>query len=1102
MTKKVKKKARSGHTEKRVSILSQKTETFAQQSIPSTDDGLSVIKERKVCSHLDKGIDLAKFSARIRSIEHIRCEDCREGVVDRRASKGRGKQVKKKGGGSVDKKPESKAIWVCLECGHLSCGGIGFPTTPQTHAVRHARQTRHPLAIQFENLQLRWCFPCNTLIPVEKLEESGEQKDPLSDIVKLIKGRSFQGASVDVENVYFGSGSVISEVKSENAASSLDGKSGYVVRGLVNLGNTCFFNSIMQNLLAMERLRNHFLELDESVGPLTVSLKKLFIETSPEAGLRNVINPKSFFGFVCAQASQFRGYQQHDSHELLRCLLDGLCTEELSARKQTTSVENGISSNLGPTFVDGIFGGQLSSTVSCLECGHSSTVFEPFLDLSLPVPTKKPPSKRAQPISRAKKPKPPPKRSGRIRPKLNRDADSVASESVSVPSAGGSSSCQVESTVPVKEKVGDALVDSTVFESVGPSTVADKKSSVSSNLSTAEEFEKNTFVKNVMDKTQASVDNLEWLDYLEPNPVSNDDDTDSKPNDIAVIYDLGKKYGVQNDALLQDGIESSRQIHSVCIVETAGSLNNLTWLDYLEPDTLSDDPVLASKVNDALVVQDSGGKDGLGNSFENDLPLQVQDSEVLLLPYKEETSTSGEVLREGEVSSSAVGCEPDALDFDGFGDLFNEPEIAAGPDVKPLSSESNFPANEIAETGFLVGNSSESDPDEVDNSDSPVSVESCLAYFMKPELLSNEHAWHCENCSKVLREQRMKSRKKRQKATSKIQVSGVEDSIQRAPSSATKDCLCSNEVKNLTIGDNRKDVVGTFHESFVSDNGKTDDNQNYKDETNQKKELILAISQSKDGNGEMNNSLAVLSQSSSCYRTCSQASVSGEASDSCSVKEPTCGGCDTDEVQQRKSQLLPGVSDSEGSDSQEIHSESMMVKRDASKRILINKAPPILTIHLKRFSQDARGRLSKLNGHVGFRDTIDLRPYMDPRCTEMDEYKFCLVGVVEHLGTMRGGHYVAYVRGVKGNGKAEKENGDFVWYHASDANVREASLEEVLRFANMSSLEVQVNDLFYNGMTIISFGRLRINNEVFRFRTTLLRKRSLHYSILKNSPGM
>lgn len=39
---------------------------------------------------------------------------------------------------------------------------------------------------------------------------------------------------------------------------------------------------------------------------------------------------------------------------------------------------------------------------------------------------------------------------------------------------------------------------------------------------------------------------------------------------------------------------------------------------------------------------------------------------------------------------------------------------------------------------------------------------------------------------------------------------------------------------------------------------------------------------------------------------------------------------------------------------------------------------------------------------------------------------------------MRGGHYVAYVR-------ATKDSGDTVWYHVSDAYVREASLDEVLR---------------------------------------------------------
>lgn len=41
---------------------------------------------------------------------------------------------------------------------------------------------------------------------------------------------------------------------------------------------------------------------------------------------------------------------------------------------------------------------------------------------------------------------------------------------------------------------------------------------------------------------------------------------------------------------------------------------------------------------------------------------------------------------------------------------------------------------------------------------------------------------------------------------------------------------------------------------------------------------------------------------------------------------------------------------------------------------------------------------------------------------------------------MRGGHYVAYV---KGGAKGNTDNCS--WYHASDAYVREVSLEEVLK---------------------------------------------------------
>ena len=72
--------------------------------------------------------------------------------------------------------------------------------------------------------------------------------------------------------------------------------------------------------------------------------------------------------------------------------------------------------------------------------------------------------------------------------------------------------------------------------------------------------------------------------------------------------------------------------------------------------------------------------------------------------------------------------------------------------------------------------------------------------------------------------------------------------------------------------------------------------------------------------------------------------------------------------------------------------------------------------------------------------------FLSYRCIDKEKYHYRLVGVVEHLGTMRGGHYVAYVRrGEKSRGKAEKDNGGSVWYHVSDVHVRAVTLDEVLR---------------------------------------------------------
>ena len=56
-----------------------------------------------------------------------------------------------------------------------------------------------------------------------------------------------------------------------------------------------------------------------------------------------------------------------------------------------------------------------------------------------------------------------------------------------------------------------------------------------------------------------------------------------------------------------------------------------------------------------------------------------------------------------------------------------------------------------------------------------------------------------------------------------------------------------------------------------------------------------------------------------------------------------------------------------------------------------------------------------------------------------------LVGVVEHIGDPAGrAHYVSYVRANKMEGPKQHSSESKSWFYASDGQVREASLEEVL----------------------------------------------------------
>ncbi|KAG0478448.1 hypothetical protein HPP92_013167 [Vanilla planifolia] len=961
-------------------------------------------RNAETCNHYSKTTkELHHILLNIRSSSDVAaaCEHCREEPVSRKAGKDKGKQSKKKGGGTRAAEVKSDQIlWVCLECGRYFCGGGVSVSEPYGHARRHAKQEHHQWAIRADNPLISWCYLCSSSITIQMPQEAnvGVSEAGMND-----RDGNYQGNE---------------PLNSEN-------KQGHTVRGLPNLGNTCFFNSVMQNLLAMGQFRDILVNLDRTFGPMTIALRMLFIETYRAEDSKSFMNPKALFGCISARAPQFRGYQQQDSHELLRYLLDGLRMEELNARKTSDVVDEQRKVQIKPgnTIVDTVFGGQLSSIVSCMECGHTSVVHEPFLDLSLPVPSKKtvpkkvppPPPKRTKQNSRDKN------KAKRFRERGVGEVSSVQ-ENREVKSDGQSSECS-ESVISVPQKAYDTCLET---------------------------------------------HDMTWMDYLEASETQNG-------NEFG-LYEME----ASNLRCSNREQETEAESNSQCIIgsNVSGCSKDLT------------------------TSLDTFGQ----RSCTEVLDSFASISGVILLPYKElEQDLIGQEVNEraacaqnqlgthhinisaSESCATNSKCEQAEVEFDGFGDLFNEPEVTSD-----LKTEVN--ASEDMDITLLTGNINEYNEVEVDNMNARISIDSCLALFTKPEILSDEQAWYCEHCSEML------SQENKQLGSSNLQNNAISEPFVNVKSMAAEDEFFSRNLASDSRGDSAN-VEDSDSVNLLSSSQNVDvlvEGQFDSCAMNLSQKSLHHAERSKNSGVITGNETLHLGENTLCNNqtscldvlSCDKETLNSEdaqcmptpsvignslAQDVSSNGESSSNDMNDDHVLEHGDKGPERTSVSfwsdtnaapddtfqkvsrmrkKGLNSGKIHPKkdhnlegAKMIKRDATKRIFIDKVPPILTIHLNRFSQDARGRLTKLNGHVGFQETLDLRPYINPRYME-DRCLYRLIGVVEHSGHMGGGHYVAYVRGDRSKSRAltgSQCSTEQAWFYASDAHVREASLTEVLQ---------------------------------------------------------
>ncbi|XP_049300107.1 ubiquitin carboxyl-terminal hydrolase Usp2 isoform X2 [Anopheles funestus] len=190
---------------------------------------------------------------------------------------------------------------------------------------------------------------------------------------------------------------------SDVADSSRSTKAGLC--GLWNIGNTCFMNSMIQCLSNTRELTS-FLRSQPSTELGTNKDHRILAEYTKLiknmwSGSQRSINPSDLKHAFSSKHRMYSGSAQQDAQEFLRFFLDSLhgalnvavkrdplgeIDDAMNARVKADMLWEWYSKAENSVIKD-LFVGQLRSTLKCTHCDTESTMFDPFWDLSLPLPT-------------------------------------------------------------------------------------------------------------------------------------------------------------------------------------------------------------------------------------------------------------------------------------------------------------------------------------------------------------------------------------------------------------------------------------------------------------------------------------------------------------------------------------------------------------------------------------------------------------------------------------------------------------------------------------------------------------------------------------------